>query len=92
MMSINGCQKPEMIETKAEVDAYLLECKECVEFDQAMVVAKNDGHGQVNDVTRILAKESNKFYNLGESKHEDDFGGQNHSAGVRVPILGPPPA
>jgi hypothetical protein len=73
-------------------DIYLLESKQSPQLDQAVEVAKQDGHGQEHDVTRVSAKQPNQFHYFGKAKHECDLRSQKEVPIPGLPVLRTPPA
>ncbi len=67
-------------------------CKQRVDLDDAMKIAKHDGHEQVLDVAGVSEEQAHKLDHLGEAEHERKLRPERILPGLRIPFLRRPPA
>jgi len=70
---------------------YYFEREQGIELDEAVEVPKNDAHWKEHHVAGVPSKESDKFYDFCEAKHEDELCPEGIPAVLRFPIGGSPP-
>lgn len=75
----------------SESITYHIKSHEGVELDEAMEVAKDDGHREEDDIAGVSAEKPNKLHNLCKGKHEDELGPEGVLPILQLPFACCPP-
>lgn len=91
----HGQQGPIQYSRRLRVDGdrtYHVKSDECIELNQAVEIAKDDGQGQEANVGGVAAEQAHELDDLGKGKHEDELGPECQQAAAKRPFSSGPPA